>query len=183
MNHNKESKKAEQEEVKDQEPTNESAEQEISAEPADELSLLKEELAVWKDKYLRLYADFDNFRKNKIKERAELILTAGSDVISSLLPVLDDFDRAMAATEQINDLGAFKEGMKLVNHKLLNNLESKGLKMMDANSAPFNTDLHEAVSNITAPEVAMKGKVVDVLEKGYYLHDKVLRYAKVVVGQ
>lgn len=183
MNHNEESKKAEQEEIKDPETANESTEQEIPSEPVDELSLLKEELAVWKDKYLRLYADFDNFRKNKIKERAELILTAGSDVISSLLPVLDDFDRAMAASEQMKDPEAFKEGMKLIHHKLLHNLENKGLKMMEANTAPFDTDLHEAVTNIPVPENAMKGKVVDVLEKGYYLHDKVLRYAKVVVGQ
>jgi molecular chaperone GrpE len=187
MNTSEESKKVEQEEfnenAENQENNPLAEEGETLTEQEKELDKLKFEIADWKDKYLRLYADFDNFRKNKIKERAELIQTAGADVITGMLSVLDDFDRAMAANEQLTDPEALREGMRLIKHKLMHNLEAKGLKIMEAQGTAFDTDLHEAVTNIPAPEASLKGKVVDVLEKGYYLHDKVIRYAKVVVGQ
>jgi len=151
--------------------------------PEDAERILIRQVEEWKDKYMRLYADFDNFRKNKIKERAELIQTAGADVITSLLPVLDDFDRAMKAAESFEDIAAVREGFKLIQHKFENILQSKGLKSIDAIHQAFDTDLHEAITNIPAENPELKGKVVDVLEKGYTLNDKVIRYTKVVVGQ
>ena len=157
--------------------------------PADENSpenaehILLRQVEEWKDKYMRLYADFDNFRKNKIKERAELIQTAGADVITALLPVLDDFDRAMKAAEKFEDIEAVREGFKLIQHKLENTLQSRGLKTIDALHQSFDTDLHEAITNIPAGSPELKGKVVDILEKGFTLNEKVIRYAKVVVGQ
>jgi len=151
--------------------------------PEDAEHILLRQVEEWKDKYMRLYADFDNFRKNKIKERADLIQTAGADVITSLLPVLDDFDRAMKAAESFEDIQAVREGFKLIQHKFENILQSKGLKNIEALHQAFDTDLHEAITNIPASSPELKGKVVDVLEKGYALNEKVIRYAKVVVGQ
>lgn len=150
---------------------------EISAEDK-----LKEELAQANDKYLRLYAEFDNFRRRTTKERVELLQTAGKEVIVSLLPVLDDFERAIKSVETAKDIAAVKEGVALVQQKLKGILGSKGLKEMDARGATFDADLHEAITNIPAPLDELKGKVVDELEKGYYLNDKVVRFAKVVVG-
>ncbi len=145
-------------------------------------SKLKEELAQANDKYLRLYAEFDNFRRRTTKERIEERQTAGKDVIASLLPVLDDFDRAIKAMQSTSDITAVKEGVILVQHKLKNILTQKGLKEMDARNQEFDPELHEAITNIPAPTDDLKGKVVDELEKGYYLNDKVVRFAKVVVG-
>ncbi len=135
------------------------------------------------DKYLRLYSDFENFRKQKIKERSELLQTAGAEVIKSLLSVLDDFDRAIQLNEKIEDVAALKEGFKLIQQKLKSTLERQGLKELEAIGHEFDTDLHEALTNIPAPSEDMKGKVVDVAEKGYYLNEKVIRFAKVIVGQ
>ncbi|WP_462265777.1 nucleotide exchange factor GrpE [Mucilaginibacter sp.] len=145
-------------------------------------SKLKEELAQANDKYLRLYAEFDNFRRRTNKERLEERLTAGKDVITSLLPVLDDFDRAVKAMQTAADAEPVKEGVLLVQNKLKNILAQKGLKEMEAKGAEFDADLHEGITNIPAPADDLKGKVVDELEKGYYLNDKVIRFAKVVVG-
>ncbi|MEO9258384.1 MAG: nucleotide exchange factor GrpE [Crocinitomicaceae bacterium] len=134
------------------------------------------------DRYIRLYSEFDNFRKRTIKEKVDIIGQAGADVIKDLLPVLDDFDRAFAMKEPV-DLVAFHEGVSLIHTKLNQILVSKGLKSIDATGEVFDTDLHEAITNVPAPTKADKGKVVDMVEKGYFLKDKILRYAKVVVGQ
>ncbi|HCZ08942.1 MAG TPA: nucleotide exchange factor GrpE [Flavobacteriales bacterium] len=140
-----------------------------------------EDPAVWRDKYLRLYAEFDNFRKRTMRERGELVRSAGREVTESLLPVLDDFERAMAASEG-QDLEQMREGYLLIGQKMRGILEARGLERMEAKGAEFDTDLHEAITQIPAPEPQMKGKVVDVVEPGYKLHDTVLRFAKVVVG-
>jgi molecular chaperone GrpE len=162
----------------------------VSAEPAVEEApaqpsaeeKLKEDLAQANDKYLRLYAEFDNFKRRTTKERVELLQTAGKEVIVSLLPVLDDFERATKAMETATDVNAVKEGVSLVQSKLKNILTQKGLKEMDAKGTTFDADIHEAITNIPAPTDDLKGKVVDELEKGYYLNEKVVRFAKVVVG-
>lgn len=135
----------------------------------------------WRDKYLRLYAEFDNFRKRTMRERGDLVRSAGRDLTEALLPVLDDFERAQAAGEG-QDAEQRGEGYQLIGQKMKGILESRGLQRMEAKGADFDTDLHEAITQIPAPEPAMKGKVVDVVEPGYKLHDTVLRFAKVVVG-
>ncbi len=135
------------------------------------------------DKYLRLYSDFENFRKQKSKERSELIQTAGADVLKNLLSVLDDFERAISINEKTEDVTALKEGFLLIHSKLKSTLERQGLKEIEATGKEFDTDLHEALTNVPAPSDNLKGKVVDVAEKGYYLNDKVIRFAKVIVGQ
>ncbi|HEY0898776.1 MAG TPA: nucleotide exchange factor GrpE [Sphingobacteriaceae bacterium] len=143
---------------------------------------LKAELAEANDKYLRLYAEFDNYKRRTNKERVELLQTAGKDVIVDLLPVLDDFERAAKSMETATDVLAVKEGVSLVQNKLKNILSNKGLKEMDSIGTPFDADIHEAITNIPAPSEEMKGKVIDQVEKGYYLNEKVIRFAKVVVG-
>jgi len=143
---------------------------------------LKEELALANDKYLRLYAEFDNFRRRTQKERVELLQTAGKETIVALLPVLDDFERAEKALETSTDVNAVKEGVALIQNKLNNLLTQKGLKPMQSIGQPFDADLHEAITNIPAPTDDMKGKVIDEMEKGYYLNDNVIRFAKVIVG-
>ncbi len=143
---------------------------------------LKEELALANDKFLRLYAEFDNYKRRTSKERVELLQTAGKEVIVSLLPVLDDFERASRAIENAKDVSAVKEGISLVQNKFKNLLAQKGLKEMASKGQPFDADIHEAVTNIPAPDESLKGKIVDVLEEGYMLNDKVIRFAKVVVG-
>jgi molecular chaperone GrpE len=144
--------------------------------------LLKQEVALANDKYLRLYAEFDNFRRRTIKERADLLQTAGKDVIVSLLPVLDDFDRAARHLENTTDVNAVKEGVGLIQQKFKSILAQKGLKEMQSVGGAFDPELHEAITNVPAPSDDQKGKVLDEVEKGYYLGDKVARFAKVVVG-
>lgn len=156
-----------------------------NAEPVVELTAeekLKQENAALNDKYLRLFAEFDNYKRRTQKERVELLQTAGKDVIVSLLPILDDFDRANKAAENAVDVAAIKEGVQLVHHKLKNLLVQKGLKDIESIHTPFDTDLHEAITKVPAPNDELKGKVIDELEKGYTLNDKVIRFAKVVVG-
>jgi len=143
---------------------------------------LQAEVQQLNDKYLRLYAEFDNYKRRTQKERVELLQTAGKDVIVSLLPVLDDFDRALKAMETAADVAPVKEGILLVSTKLKNTLAQKGLKDVESISQPFNTDFHEAITNIPAPSDDLKGKVIDEVEKGYTLNDNVIRFAKVVVG-
>ncbi|MDX2001495.1 MAG: nucleotide exchange factor GrpE [Chitinophagales bacterium] len=145
-----------------------------------ELTAKNEEL---KDKYLRLFADFDNYKKRAAREKLDLIAEAGKEVILNLLPVLDDFERAMKAAEATEDVQAVKEGMQLIYNKLQKNLEQKGLKAMVSKGADFDTNFHEAITEIPAATDADKGKVVDEVERGYYLNDKIIRYAKVVVGK
>lgn len=143
---------------------------------------LQAEVQQLNDKYLRLYAEFDNYKRRTQKERVELLQTAGKDVIVSLLPVLDDFDRALKAMETAADVAPVKEGILLVSTKFKNTLAQKGLKDVSSINEPFNTDFHEAITNIPAPTVDLKGKVIDEVEKGYTLNDNVIRFAKVVVG-
>ena len=137
----------------------------------------------YKDKFVRLYAEFDNYRRRTNEEKLQLMATAGKDVISTMLPVLDNFERAIATNENLDDITAIKEGFQLIYNMLKANLEAKGLKPMESKGQDFDSDLHEAIANIPAPDAALKGKVMDDVEKGYYLNDKVLRFAKVVVGQ
>ena len=154
--------------------------------PADEISemeKLQEEAAEWKDKYLRLVAEFDNFRKRNARERIELTQIAGKDIMTSLLDVVDDCERAQKQVETSNDVTAIKEGVSLVFNKLRNTLQSKGLKQMTSVGQEFNPDLHEAITEIPAPSKEAVGKVIDEVQKGYYLNDKIIRFAKVVVGK
>ncbi|HTD41395.1 MAG TPA: nucleotide exchange factor GrpE [Mucilaginibacter sp.] len=153
----------------------------IEAEPTPE-ELIKQELSIANDRYLRLYAEFDNFRRRTAKEREEARKTEGKDVIVALLPVLDDFDRAIRSMENSTDVTAVKEGVVLIQNKLKNVLSQKGLKEMQAIGTAFDPEIHEAITNIPAPSDDLKGKVVDEMEKGYYLNDKVARFAKVIVG-
>ena len=134
-----------------------------------------------KDKYLRLVAEFDNFKKRSMKERFELMKTASQEMMQALLPVLDDFDRAKKSAE--NGTEVFSEGVQLVYHKLYQILEQKGLKSMDSQGTEFDPEWHEAITDIPAPSEDLKGKVLDTLEKGYVLNDKIIRYAKVVVAK
>ncbi|WP_199118499.1 nucleotide exchange factor GrpE [Pedobacter sp. ASV28] len=156
-----------------------------TAETGTELSVeekLQQEIAALNDKYLRLFAEFDNFKRRTQKERIELLQTAGKDVVVSLLPVLDDFERAIKATEKATEIEAVREGVVLVQSKLKSILSQKGLKEIESLNTPFDTDLHEAITQIPSPTEEQKGKVIDELEKGYTLNDKVVRFAKVVVG-
>ena len=143
---------------------------------------LRAEVAELNNKFLRLYAEFDNFKRRTSKERIELLQTAGKDVLTSLLPVLDDFERALKSMGTATDVNAVKEGIELVQSKLKNILTQKGLKEMESKGTTFDADFHEAITNIPAPSEDLKGKVIDEVEKGYYLNDKVIRFAKVVVG-
>lgn len=149
----------------------------------EEIASLQLQVDELKDKYLRLVADFDNYRKRTAKERLELIQTAGKDVIGSLLEVLDDCERAEKQVQGAKDLAAVQEGLALVFNKLKSILQQKGLRPMDAVGVDFNPDHHEAITEIPAPNEEMKGKVIDEVEKGYYINDKIIRFAKVVVGK
>ncbi|MEI2739902.1 MAG: nucleotide exchange factor GrpE [Chitinophagaceae bacterium] len=148
-----------------------------------EMEKLKAELEESKDKYLRKVAEFDNFKRRSAKERIELIQTAGRDVITDMLDVLDDCDRAQKQLEASDDATAIKEGVMLVFNKLRNTLQARGVKAMETINQEFNPDLHEAVTEIPAASENMKGKIVDEVMKGYYLNDKIIRHAKVVVGK
>lgn len=147
-----------------------------------ELEIVKEQLAKEKDQYLRLFAEFDNFKKRTSRERMDIFKTASKEVITSLLPVLDDFGRAINQIEKSGDDNLL-QGVELINNKLVETLRAKGLKEMEVKPGDdFNTDLHEAITQIPAPTEDLKGKIVDVVETGYLLNDVVVRYAKVVVG-
>jgi len=163
----------------EQEAPQEDTEQ--AAEGDDASAATEGDADLWRDKYLRLYAEFDNFRKRTMRERGDLVRSAGRDVMEALLPVLDDFERALAAGEG-QDIEQMKEGYLLIGQKMRGILEAKGLQRMEAKEAAFDTDLHEAITQIPAPAPNMVGKVVDVVEPGYKLHDTVPRFAKVVVG-
>ncbi|MBK8450473.1 MAG: nucleotide exchange factor GrpE [Saprospiraceae bacterium] len=148
-----------------------------------ELDTLKAELSEQKDKYLRLFAEFDNYKKRTIKERIELIRNASQELIQDLLFVLDDFDRAKKLSEDQNNAQIFPEGMKLVYHKLQNLLHSKGLEVMESDGKLFDPQFHEAITEFPTQDENMKGKVFDTLEKGYTLNHKIIRFAKVVVAK
>jgi molecular chaperone GrpE len=146
-----------------------------------QIETLKGELDESKDKYIRLFAEFDNFKKRSVKERFELMKTAAQETIAALLPTLDDFDRAKKSAE--SGAETFSEGVNLVYQKLYSTLEHKGLKSMESTGADFDPEWHEAITDIPAPSEEMKGKVIDTIEKGYLLNDKIIRYAKVVVAK
>jgi molecular chaperone GrpE len=148
-----------------------------------DLEKLKVELEETKDKFLRKVAEFDNFKRRSAKERIELIQTAGRDVITELLEVLDDCERAQKQLETSDDAAAIKEGVLLVFNKLRNTLQARGVKAMHTLNQEFNPDLHEAITEIPAPTEKLKGKVIDEVVKGYYLNDKIIRHPKVVVGK
>ncbi len=149
----------------------------------DPLEVLQLELDKEKDRNLRLFAEFENFRKRTSKERIELFSTASEGVMTSLLPVLDDFDRALLEIEKSEDTGNL-EGIVLINNKLREALKSKGLKVIETKQGDaFDADIHEAITQIPAPSNDLKGKVIDVVEKGYSLGDKIIRFPKVVIGQ
>ena len=161
----------------------EKAEAEAPETEKDPLEAALEELAVLKDKYLRQVAEFDNYRKRTLKEKTDLILNGGEKVLTALLPILDDLDRAAENIEKSNDLDTLKEGVALILDKLTKTLAAQGLKKMETIGQPFDTDFHEAVALIPAQEEAQKNVVIDCVQQGYQLNDKVLRHAKVVVGQ
>ncbi len=152
-------------------------------EESNQLQKLQSEVEELKDKYLRQAAEFDNFRRRTAKEKIELISTAGKDVIGSLLEVLDDSERAEKQLKNAQDLEALKEGFRLVFTKLRTTLQARGLKPMESIGTEFNPDIHEAITEIPSPSPEMVGKVIDEVEKGYYLNDKIIRFAKVVVGK
>ncbi|MCU0443657.1 MAG: nucleotide exchange factor GrpE [Microscillaceae bacterium] len=171
------------------------AKAEIPVNSQENLEQLQVEVAEFKDKYMRLYAEFENFRRRTAKEKSDLIKTAGESIISILLPVLDDFERAqksMSSAEKVEnadlevlkrELTAIKDGVGLIYNKFFRLLEQKGLKPMESSiGKDFNVDEHESITQIPAPSEDMKGKVIDEVEKGYYLHEKVIRFAKVVIG-
>jgi len=159
-------------------------EQEIAEEKVtDALSELQDEFQREKDRYLRLFAEFENFKKRTARERVDMFKTAGEDVISSLLPILDDFERALKEIEKSHDDNLYK-GVALINNKLRETLKSKGLHLMDVKPGEaFDADSHEAITQIPAPDDSLKGKIIDVVEKGYTLGDRIIRYPKVVIGQ
>jgi len=148
----------------------------------EELEELKIKNAELNDKFLRLFSEFDNFRKRTFRERIELTKTASTEIIMALLPVMDDFDRALKALEDTDNIESFKEGIILIHNKFKSTLTAKGLQVMKSKGETFDTDFHEAITEIPAPDKSMKGKIIDEVEKGYFLGDKVIRYAKVVVG-
>lgn len=164
-----------QETALNQEPVEETLEDKVA-----ELTAQVEEQ---KDKYLRLFADFDNYKKRNAKERLDLLNTAGKDVMLAVIPTLDDLDRAIQSAETATDITAVKDGFLLVKNKLFSTLAQKGLKPMECVGQDFDPDKQEALTKIPAPSADMKGKVIDEIEKGYTLNNKIIRYAKVVVGE
>jgi molecular chaperone GrpE len=160
--------KAEKEEVK----------KEVKKEKTD-----KEIIAELNDKYLRLAAEYDNYRRRTLKEKMELSKSAGEDILVNILPVMDDFERGLGNIDKAKDIKAVKEGIKLIYNKFGEFLKQRGVKEIDAKEKEFDTDLHEAITKIPAPNDKLKGKVVDVVEKGYYLNEKIIRFSKVVIGE
>ena len=150
---------------------------------AQELEKANEQIEEQKDKYLRLSAEFDNYRKRTMKEKAELILNGGEKSISSILPIVDDFERALKNMETATDVAAVKEGVELIYNKFMSVLGQNGVKVLETKEQPPDTDYHEAIAVIPAPNEALKGKILDCVQTGYILNDKVIRHAKVVVGE
>lgn len=150
---------------------------------AQELKEAHKQMEEQKDKYLRLSAEFDNYRKRTMKEKAELILNGGEKSIGSILPIVDDFERALKNMETATDVAAVKEGVELIYNKFMTVLGQNGVKVIETKGQPLNTDYHEAIAVIPAPEESQKGKILDCVQNGYTLNDKVIRHAKVVVGE
>lgn len=154
-----------------------------AVEAIEETAALKAELEKEKKEYLFLMAEFDNFRKRTLKEKSEIIRNAGEQVLKGLLPIVDDFERGIKANENATDAADIKEGMNLIYNKLIKYLAQNGVKAIDPADTEFDTEKHEAISVVPVPDDAQKGKILDTVEKGYTINDKVLRHAKVVVGQ
>lgn len=164
---------------------NESSEEQLSASSSEDAPQnidYESKIAELNDKYLRLYSEFDNYRKRTIKEKAEIIRSAGEEVFKAIIPTIDDFERAIKANETVADVESIKEGMVLIYNKFKSACVSKGLEAMDSLNKPFDADVMEAITHIPSPNDEMKGKVIDEIEKGYKLGEKVIRFAKVVVG-
>lgn len=176
MNHSEEMHENTQDANTNENPVN-------SGENVSEEEKLKAELALVQDKYLRLYSEFDNYKRRTSKERSDLFKTANQETVLAMLPVLDDFERALEAMPNDDHTGSIREGILLIYNKLKGTLQQKGLKEMEAMGISFDPDLHEAITKIPAPSDDLKDKIVAVLEKGYSLHDKVIRFAKVVIGE
>ncbi len=168
----------EEEQAEREEKAEEKAETEEKKEPTAE-----EKLAELQDRYMRLSAEYDNFRKRTLKEKIDLQKSANETLLNALLPVADDFDRALQSVDEAKEIEAVKEGMHLISGKFTLFLSQQGIKEIDAVNKEFDTDLHEAITKIPAPSKKLKGKVVDVVQKGYFLNEKVLRFAKVVIGE
>lgn len=194
----KENKKNQEEEIRNEQPTDlpeeevveqtaaqeEDASKEGKEETAEnEVEKLQAALEAQKDKYLRLSAEFDNYRKRTMKEKAELILNGGEKSISSILPVVDDLERALKNMESATDVDAVREGVVLIYNKFMSVLGQNGVKVIETKEQPLNTDYHEAIAVIPAPAEELKGKILDCVQTGYMLNDKVIRHAKVVVGE
>ncbi|MBA3675752.1 MAG: nucleotide exchange factor GrpE [Chitinophagaceae bacterium] len=165
------------------ESTTDTIESEYASSEEKELEKLTKEVELYKDKYVRLFAEFDNYKRRNAKERMELIQTAGKEVITSLLDVVDDCDRAEKQMNNSTDIDQVKEGVQLVFNKLRSTLQSKGLKAMESLDTEFDVEKHEAITEVEVHGKSKKGKVVDEIVKGYYLNDKLIRFAKVVVGK
>ena len=151
--------------------------------PEERIAELEQELEKEKKEYLFLMAEFDNFRKRTMNEKIEIMKNGAEKAMSDILPVIDDFERALQAMGEQTDVKSLKEGVELIYNKFIKYLEANGVKAIDSNKAEFDTELHEAVANFPTPEEELKGKVIDTVQKGYKINDKVLRHAKVVVGQ
>ena len=176
-------KNEEQENAQDQTAGGATAETAEETQETPQEPTMEEKYNELNNKYLRIHAEFDNYRKRTNKEKVDLISTANAGVLKDLLPVLDDFERAIANNAKAEDINSVKEGFNLIFNKFSSILHAKGLKEMPVAGETFDSELHEAIANIPAPKKKLKGKVVEAVEKGYYLNDKVIRYAKVVVGQ
>ena len=167
-----------------EETTENSQEETVEQTEGESVNEFEEKYTEVNDKYLRLYSEFENFRKRTAKEKLDLIMNASEGMMSALLPILDDLERAIKSNEESTDIEAVKEGINLVSQKLTGILASKGLKPMEVEAgADFDLDIHEAITKIPAPSDELKGKVVDAVEKGYFLNEKVIRYTKVVIGE
>lgn len=178
------SKKSAQEKVKDKEAEVEvNVEMEKENQEANKLIDLEANVTEWKDKYLRLNAEFDNYRKRTLKEKSDLIKIANEDLLKDILTVVDDFERGMDNIDSSEDVDALRKGVHLIHSKFSEFLKQKGIQEIKAKGEKFDLDFHEAITKIPAPSSKLKGKVVDVVEKGYSLNDKVIRYAKVVIGE
>jgi molecular chaperone GrpE len=150
---------------------------------ADKVADLEKKCKTLEDDYLRLFAEFDNYRKRTLKEKTELIKSAGENILINILPLVDDFERAIKAMENSEDIDAVKEGIGLIYQKFIAFLNQNGVKAIDAEGKEFDTEFHEAITTIPAPSEDMKGKVIDSTQKGYTLNDKVIRFCKVVIGE
>lgn len=188
-NHDKPQPEVEEAEVMDildtegEETEGEAEKMAESVDLQEQLEAARAEIEKEKKEYLFLMADFDNYRKRVTREKAEILKNGGEKVLLGLLPIVDDFERGLAATANDSDGAAVREGMQLIYNKLIKYLESNGVKAMESTGAPFDADLHEAIAKIPAPSEELKGKIVDTTQKGYMINDKVLRHAKVAVGE